>query len=161
MPTRSSKSILFSELLNAFEFVGSGRPFENQAYICLETGNIYFVSSIAGAEEDAPEDIEISEKYIMVPHKNDLGLGRDLAFSFVDRELPETWNTVVELFRRPGAYRRFKQMLESREMLDKWYTFEASAVEKALREWCDESGIQYSNTIGSRPGPAARSRSCE
>jgi hypothetical protein len=148
MPTRSSKSVLFSELLNAFEFVGSGRPFENQAYICLETGNIYFVSSISGAEEDAPEDIETSDQYIMVPHKNDLGLGLDLVFSFVDKELPEEWNTVSEFFRRSGAYHRFKKMLESRNVLDKWYTFEATAVEKALREWCHESGIQYSNTIG-------------
>jgi hypothetical protein len=64
------------------------------------------------------------------------GLDEIWYFPIVDRELPEEWNTVVELFRRPGAYRRFKQMLESCDVLDKWYTFEANAVEKALREWC-------------------------
>jgi hypothetical protein len=40
------------------------------------------VSNITGDEEDAPENIERSDKYIMVPHKNDLGLGRDLVFSY-------------------------------------------------------------------------------
>jgi hypothetical protein len=37
-------------------------------------------------------------------------------------------------------------MLESYGMLDKWYAFEESAVEEALREWCQESGIQLQET---------------
>ena len=30
-----------------------------------------------------PADLETSDRYIAVPHKNELGLGRDLALSFI------------------------------------------------------------------------------
>lgn len=147
MAARLSKSVSvrFSELLDAFEFVNAGMPLENQAYICTDTGTIYLVSSIVDMEE-VPDDIETSDQYLNVPHKNDLELGRSLVFSFVNDELPNEWNTVADIFRRKGAYGRFKQMLRSHGILDKWWAFEASAVEKALREWCQENGIQLSDT---------------
>ena len=93
-------------------------------------------------EEDLPEDLETSDRYIAVPHKNELGLGRDLALSFIDRELPGDYNTAAGFFRRKGAYGRFKQLLQSRSMLQRWYDFENSATEEALRAWCEENGIQ-------------------
>ncbi|MCI0561830.1 MAG: hypothetical protein MN733_25365 [Nitrososphaera sp.] len=87
-------------------------------------------------EEKVPDNLETSDRYIAVPHKNDLNLGRNLALSFVEQELPDDYNTVAGFFRNRGAYRRFKDLLESSGVLEKWYMFEASAMETALREWC-------------------------
>jgi hypothetical protein len=77
-----------------------------------------------------------------VPHKTDLDLGRRLALRFATSELPECHDQVVAFFRREGAYARFKELLESKGALERWYKYEAESIEKALRDWCLENGIQ-------------------
>lgn len=138
-------TVKYAELLDAFEFVSSGAPFEHSAYICADTGAIYWASSMIELEEKVPDNLETSDRYIAVPHKNDLNLGRNLALSFVEQELPDDYNTVAGFFRNRGAYRRFKDLLESRGVLEKWYMFEASAMETALREWCQENSVPLSH----------------
>ena len=88
-----------AELLDAFEFVSSGAPFEHSAYICADTGAIYWASSMIDLEEKVPDNLETSDRYIAVPHKNDLNLGRNLALFFVEQELPDDYNTVAGFFR--------------------------------------------------------------
>ena len=120
-----------------------GAPLEHSAYICVDTGKIYCHSVSAGLEEeDLPEDLETSDRYIAVPHKNDLGLGRRLALAFVDQELSDEYDTVAGFFGRRGAYRRFKALLHARGTLERWDEFENLATEKALLAWCEENGIQ-------------------
>ena len=143
-------SISFDDVTNAFEFVSAGQKFENDACICTNTGSIYYSSVLTGIDE-FPDDVEESDHYISVPHKNDLDLGRNLVFAFVDEHLPNQSNAVRDIFRSKGAYRRFRDMLESRGMQDKWYAFENSATEKALRAWCEEVGIQLDDP----PAPTA------
>ncbi len=63
--------------------------------------------------------------------------------SFLEKELPNDWDTVSNIFSREGAYRRFRQLLESRDLLEKRYAFEAAATEEALRAWCEAEGIQF------------------
>lgn len=108
------------ELRNTFEFVSSGAPLEYSAYIFRDTGKIYWHADLE-EEEDLPEDLETSDPYIEVPHKNDLGLGRGLALAFVGQELPDDSETVSGFFRRRGAYRRFKALLDKRGKLQEWY----------------------------------------
>jgi len=135
-------SVKYADLLDAFEFVSTGAPSEHSAYISIVTGKIYQVPNTIKPEEKIPEDIETSDQYIDVPHRIDLGVGRDLALAFVARELPADLDAVTDFFRHKGAYSRFKTLLESRGALKKWYAFEESATEKALREWCQECGIE-------------------
>ncbi|KVZ49700.1 hypothetical protein [Burkholderia ubonensis] len=47
--------------------------------------------------------------------------------------------TVVQ---RRGAYARFKDLLEREGVLEHWYAFEGDSVEKALRRWCAENGLE-------------------
>jgi hypothetical protein len=132
-----------ADLSNAVEFVSFGEPFENSAYICLDDGKIYWRSASAGLEdEDLPEDLGSSDCYLEVPRKNDLDLGRRLALAFVNKELPDDADTVAAFFRRRGAYRRFKELLNARGMLQQWFDFESRATEEVLRAWCEENGIQ-------------------
>ncbi|WP_245643891.1 hypothetical protein [Paraburkholderia oxyphila] len=62
--------------------------------------------------------------------------------SFVAQELPACYEQVEGFFRRQGAYARFKDLLEREGVLDRWYSFEADAVESALRQWCAENGLE-------------------
>jgi len=144
MTSTKTVSVNADELRTTFEFVIFGASLEHSAYICVDTGKIYCHSVSAGLEEaeDLPEDLETSDHYIAVPHKNDLGLGRRLALAFVDQELPDDHDTAAGFFRRRGAYGRFKELLHARGMLQPWYEFEDRAMEKALLAWCEENGIR-------------------
>jgi len=135
-------SINFSELRNAFEFVSSGPSSQHSAYICVDTGIIYWTSNVMDLEEDIPDDLETSDRYIQVPHKNDLKLGQGLALSFIDQEIPHDYNFAASLFRKRGAYRRFKELLQSEGLLEKWFAFEANASDMALQDWCKENHIE-------------------
>jgi hypothetical protein len=138
-------TVKYEDLSAAFDFVNFGAPMEHQAYISIDTGTIYWISDVSPLEEEIPEDLETSDRYIAVPHKNDLDLGSDLALRFATEELPGLYNRVEEFFRHRGAYARFKELLASEGCLDKWYAFEAESTERALRNWCTENGI---NVIG-------------
>jgi hypothetical protein len=136
----------FEELSAAFEFVSSGGLSEHSAFVSIDTGKIYWVSDyLDESEEEMPDDIEMSDRYIAVPHANQLQLGRDLALAFIDQQLSRDCDTVVGFFRRKGAYRRFKDLLKARGMIQHWYDFEASATEKALRGWCEENCLQVAD----------------
>jgi hypothetical protein len=79
-----------TELRLAYEFVSTGGFGENKAYVSLDTGKIHLVSDFLDMEEEgeAPDDVETSDRYIAIPHRTELDLGRDLVLRFVERELP-------------------------------------------------------------------------
>jgi hypothetical protein len=52
-----------------------------------ETGETYYVSTL-GDSDELPDDLDENEKYINIPHKNDLDLGRNLVFNFISTNLP-------------------------------------------------------------------------
>ena len=117
---------------------------DNEAYICRQTGKIYWIAGDPGMideEEEIPEDTHNSDKYLPVPDKRDLDLGNQLAFDFATRYLAQHYDDVREMFRRQGAYRRFKDFLERKDMLEKWYVYSDEQAAKALGEWCEKEGL--------------------
>jgi hypothetical protein len=134
-------TIKYDDLSAAFEFVSFAAPMEHHAFISLDTGMIYWISELNPLEEEVPEDLETSDRYLAIPHKNDLDLGSDLALRFTAEELPGRYARVEEFFRHRGAYARFKDLLVSEGCLDKWYAFEADSTERALKNWCTENDI--------------------
>jgi hypothetical protein len=136
------------EIELAFHFVNSGAPMEHHAHISLDTGYIHWVSEFNMVDEEVPDDLETSDRYIALPHKNELGLGRNLALDFAADALPDRYKDVEAIFRRKGAYRRFKDLPETEGLLDKWYEFEDAAMNKALREWCAANDIAIVETRG-------------
>lgn len=144
-------TVEYSDLDLAFDFVNSGPPLENRAYIALDSGQIYWISGLGDNEEEVPEDVETSDRYVAVPHKNDLDLGRRLVTRFVRRALPERVEQVEAIFRRRSAYARFKDLLDKTGQLEQWYRFQDEAREQALRAWCAENEIELSAKPGSKP----------
>ena len=138
-------TVTYEDLSAAFDFVSFAAPMEHQAYISIDTGSIHWISEVDSLEEAIPDDLETSDRYIAIPHKNDLDLGSDLALRFAAAELPRLFDRVEQFFRHRGAYARFKDLLASEGCLDKWYAFEAQSTERALRIWCAENDI---NLVG-------------
>jgi hypothetical protein len=132
----------FQDILEAFEFVNFGSMYEHQAFLDKETGKVYYHSDFDDdEEEELPEDID-DEKYIAIPHKNELDLGKALVLDFTHDYLPDEVAMIHAIFNRKGAYSRYKDLLEHRGMLEKWYEYESEKQEKALREWCESSSIE-------------------
>ena len=127
--------VKLTELLDAFEFVSGDQAMESEAFVSRETGLIYWRSEAGDEVESSPQDIEDPEKYISVPHKYDLDLGSGLAIRFAEEVLPGSLDEAREIFRRRGAYSRFKELLLQHGKLTQWYEYEAAAKTTSLREW--------------------------
>ena len=132
-------------MILAFEFVSAGNTGEHQAFLCKQTGKLYWHSDSLDELDEVPDDIDDDEKYVQIPNKREFDLGKPLVFDFVGQFLPDDFDEVERIFRRRGAYARFKDLLDRRGTLDQWYGFESKAEESALRRWCDLNSIEVSN----------------
>jgi len=130
------------QLQDAMEWVSSDF-LDNEAYLCRQTGKIYWISGDPGLVdgEEIPEGIHDGNKYLPVPSKRDLDLGNQLAFNFAALYLTQHYDHVRAMFCRQGAFRRFKGFLEREDMLEKWYAYSDEREAKALREWCESEGL--------------------
>jgi hypothetical protein len=143
----------WDELVNTFEFVSIGHPDEHQAVLSRESGKFLWHSALMDDMDEWPDDADDEEKYLWIPHRKELDLGNRLVFDFVEAFLPDEFDDVRQIFKRKGAYARFKDLLQRRKALDRWYDFEAKATEKALREWCDLNEVAIDDGPGDPPGP--------
>ena len=134
--------VSFNDILEALEFVSAGGTGEHQAFLCRQSGKVYWHSELCEDLEELPDDIDDSEKYVRVPDKRELDLGKPLVLDFARRFLPDDFDEVRQIFNRRGAYARFKDLLDRRGALDQWYDFEAKAEERALRIWYDLNSIE-------------------
>lgn len=134
--------VRFEEIREAFEFVSAGRGLgEYQAFLCKQSGKIYWHSDLSELDDELPDDIEDDEKYLEIPDKRELDLGKSLALDFARQILPGDLDEVWPMFRRRGAYAGFKRLLARRGVLEQWYDFEEKATVRALREWCELNSI--------------------
>jgi hypothetical protein len=135
-------AVSWADLRDAFEFVSADAG-GNSAYLCRETGGIFWHSDLGDNFEELPEDIG-SDKYVAIPNPRDLNLnlGARLVFAFAQETLPGDEERIRKIFSRRGAYGRFKDLLTRRRALDRWYEFESAAKEKALREWCEDNDVE-------------------
>lgn len=131
----------FDDIFKGFEFVSAAPPMEHEAFLCRKTGAVSFHSESMSEEEPIPDDIDEPGKYISIPHKNDLNLGKALALEFAAAFLPESVGQVEAIFSRSGAYARFKDFLIQHGKLEQWYGYERRAQEQALRKWCELNRI--------------------
>jgi hypothetical protein len=136
-----SSTVKYQDLEAALEWASSGAPFENTAIINRQTGEVFFKSMDGYSEEELPEDIDDGTLYVAIPHKNDLNLGREVVFDFIESESPSSIGIVSAFFRQRGAYSKYKAFLERESLLDKWYKFESQASGKALLRWASENGF--------------------
>jgi hypothetical protein len=136
----------FQEILHAYEFVSSEAS-SNQAFLCRQTGKILWYSEFSDLDEpldELPDDVEDGEKYVAIPDKRELGLGKPMALDFAREFLSDDFDEVRYMFSRRGAYKKFRALLIRRNALERWYDFESKATERALREWCELNSVEVS-----------------
>lgn len=131
----------FSDLLEGLDFASTGDG-EGAAYVCLETGRVFFQSDWTDDDDELPADLDDPARYLALPTRRELDLGRALVMAFIEEASPTDLETVRSYFRQRGAYGRYKDLLARRDLLDSWYAFEQTATESALREWCAQNGLQ-------------------
>jgi hypothetical protein len=119
---------------------------EHQAFLCRQSGRVYWYVEHSNDElSELPEDIDDSEKYVQIPDKRELDLGKALVLEFVRQTLPSEIDKVQRIFSAKGAYATFKDLMDRKGALDQWYNFEAKAEEEALRTWCALNSIEISD----------------
>ncbi|MEH2520783.1 hypothetical protein V1279_006356 [Bradyrhizobium sp. AZCC 1610] len=149
-------SVDWTELLHTFEFVSLGQPHEHEAVLCRKSGEFLWHTDLEEDIEAWPDDADDEKKYLSIPHKKELDLGKPLVFEFARQFLPDEFNEIRRIFDRRGAYARFKDLLQRKKALDRWYDFEAKATEAALREWCEVNGITIEHGATPAPEPDRR-----
>jgi hypothetical protein len=131
--------VKFSDLEMAFMFVSGAPMCSHSAYLDPESGRLFYISDLV--DEEPPDDLDDNEKYIEIPHKNELDLGKRLVLDFIADRMPEELERIDTIFRKKGAYAKFKDFLENNSLLKEWYSFEEERQTEALKEWCEENGI--------------------
>jgi hypothetical protein len=140
--------VSFQEILDAFEFVGISGFGEHQAILDRRSGKIYCHSEFSELDElndEMPGDVEDDEKYVAIPDKRELGLGKPLVLDFAREFLPNDFDEVRYIFSKRGAYPKFRALLTRRNALDRWHDFESKATERALRDWCKLNEIEVAD----------------
>jgi len=136
---------LFSDIEDAFMYVFSAGYGMNSAVLCKDTGEIFYHSEFSDIDDiEGTGDFD-REECIGIPHKVELGLGKDLVFEFVEENLPDDYERVRKIFRRNGAYSRYKDLLYRRGLLEKWYELEDARETEAIRQWCEENHIELAD----------------
>ena len=138
--------VSFSDLQDAFEFVNVDGAL-NEAYLDRKTGRILLRSDDFGIGdedgEELPEDPP-ADRYLPIPGRRDLDLGRRLVLEFARQCLPDDYDEIRDIFSRRGAYGRFKTFLARRRAVDRWQDFSNEAEAAALRRWCAENDVPLS-----------------
>jgi len=135
--------ISFDDIENAYLFISMSDMSDNSAILNRETGEIYYISEL-GDSDELPDDVDDPDKYIDIPDKYALDLGKRLVFQFVEGNIPEELARVEKYFRQRGAYSKYKSLLEQKGLLDQWHKFEDDKRKEALIEWCKDNGIEIS-----------------
>ena len=135
-------SVKYNDLEMAVDFLSSGTLLDASAYICRETGKIWFKSDESFEEDELPDNVDDTTRYAVVPDKRDLDLGKPLVLGFASQILPGQYEKIDSIFRRSGAYSRYKDLLHDHGVLDAWYKYEELATREALCAWAKEEGFK-------------------
>lgn len=116
---------------------------ESWAVVSRRDGRIYLRGPYADDELEAPpDDVDDPRVHVQVPSKRELDLGRTLAMDFARSCGPELYDSVGEIFRRKGAFGRFRGWLDAKGLTDRWHDFQQAAIERELRAWAEEEGFE-------------------
>lgn len=115
---KEQPSVKLDEIEKTVMFASSDPMFDNVAWVRRATGEVLWHCDEIEDFDPVPEDIDVGDRYVAIPDKRDLGLGTPLVLAFARTYLPEQLEQVQAMFTRPGAYARFKDLLERHDSLD-------------------------------------------
>ena len=134
---------------------------EKHSFLDKKTGEIVLISDseMRAAEDDDPIDdfpdweqdlvriakeiIDETGNYIELPTKFDIDeycIMEKFCLSIDDSEMCET---LYNLIKGSGAFRRFKDAVHEYDIADDWYKYRSDALKEIAIEWCKENGIDF------------------
>lgn len=137
--------VKLDDLEEALMFVDAGGGFDTAAWVCRETGAVLWHSEDTDDFEPLPADIDDAERYVELPDKHELGLGKPLALAFARTHLPACYEQVCGMFSHRGAYAHFKDLLDRHQSLDAWHQWEAEQTRQALQAWCTANDVKLTD----------------
>ncbi len=119
-----------------------GGEFGTGAWVDCETDTL-IVYSGEGVDDEPPppDDINDNPRYLPVPTRHELNLGRQLALDFMHEHWPEEIDWARETLHCRGGWHRFKSRLEARGLMRQWFDYQEQRTMEALRAWCEANGI--------------------
>jgi hypothetical protein len=130
----------FDIIDDAFHYVSDAPPGERCALLHRPSGKVYLASFKAGYDQ-RPAGSESDPDYLNIPHRQQLDPGKPLLLEFVRCNCPRELTLVEGLFARPGAFRKVKDLLQRKDLLESWQVFEVQQIEALLRQWCAARGL--------------------
>jgi hypothetical protein len=94
--------VSLKDLREAFEFVCASGGEEHQAFLCKQSGKFYYHSELGDDLDSLPDDIDDGEKFLPIPDKRELDLGKPLALNFARQFLPGDFDEVRQFFSQRG-----------------------------------------------------------
>jgi hypothetical protein len=95
--------VSLKDIREAFEFVCAGSGGEHQAFLCKQSGKLYCHSDVCDDLDILPDDIDDSEKFLQIPDKRVLDLGKPLSLDFARQFPPGDFDNVRQFFSGRGA----------------------------------------------------------
>lgn len=157
------KPVSLAKIVEALEFQMETSSY----YLDRETGEIHLLGEeeLAAAEEgmdpsEFPEwQREIVEqartiledtqqRYLALPDQSEIHEYRFLeafAHSYPDDSISAM---LTEAVRGRGAFRRFKDAINRLGIADEWYEYRSQQLLEVARDWCEATGISYSEDRG-------------
>lgn len=136
------------EILDVYQTTDFGVLTETRAFLNADDYSILVQSDFVEDDEEVVESRLANGRWIEFPNKYDLDLGKGLALRFASEYLDDAgYDRVCSYFSHRGAYGRFKDFLEDRGLLQKWYEYSELAEVNALRWWLEENKIPYKDDV--------------
>ncbi|WP_056332670.1 hypothetical protein [Massilia sp. Leaf139] len=115
------------------------------AMVSRDTGMIHLLNDeYMDDEAPVPSASGGTESYVRVPPAGVLGIGDGLVLRFAATHLAGEQDTVRDLFRDRNT-EGFARLLEERGAAETWERFHEEATRTALRQWCEENGLQLAD----------------
>ena len=116
------------------------------AWLDRETGTLITYSGDGIFDDELPDDIDDNPRYVPLPTRRDLDLGRELALDFMREHSPDEWKWALDTLRRRGGWHRFKDHLEEIGLIKTWYDYQERRTNEALKAWCEKQGVEVEDS---------------
>jgi hypothetical protein len=139
-------SISLAELEDAVQYMAH---FSGSVILLdLSTGNCVYDTKDTDTSQmlNIPDPVtgETSrQRYIPVPDKYQLNIGRSLVLSFCREHFADDYHEIFHRFKHANAYKWWRIFLDKHGAIQIWQEYRNRRTKEALIKWCDEQQIEY------------------
>ena len=155
----SARRVKLSDIVEGLDFQSD----EQSSFLNLTTGEVVSVTDeeLRAAEEDAPledfpewqhdairiaRDIVETDHYLPLPDRFEINEYRMMERFCLSVDDDDLRDDLCDAIRGRGAFRRFKDRMQSYGMAEEWYRYRDAALREIAMAWCEAHGIPYTET---------------